>query len=227
MTTEKDLTLPGLVHDLNNVFQALVDSADLLGEDPRWQHLSAAILRHVERGQRIAASLAAGSGGSAPLDAILAHAISFVKDSMAGGRKPALRFDCEVEPGIEMRRAWAWERVFINLFVNSRGAMPKGGTVHVRARRLNGKIEISVRDEGSGLAPELLETLFDPHVSGRGSSGLGLHIVQTIVRQDGGSVRASNVEGGKGAEFVITLPATAGVTASAAESKHMASVSGS
>jgi two-component system C4-dicarboxylate transport sensor histidine kinase DctB len=70
-------------------------------------------------------------------------------------------------------------------------AMPAGGTIQVRARRVNGQIEIVVRDEGSGIAPEVLDHLFLPHVS-TGSSGLGLHIVETIVKQDGGSVYAAN-----------------------------------
>src|SRR5258708_6630458 len=130
---------------------------------------------------------------------------------VGSAKKSPLRFSCDVESGIELRRAWAWERVLINLFLNARRAMPKGGCIHVSARRTGGKIEIVIRDEGSGIAPELLDTLFEPHVSGSGSSGLGLHIVATIVRQDGGSVRAANVAGGKGAEFRITLPASASV----------------
>ena len=52
----------------------------------------------------------------------------------------------------------------------------------------------------------MLEHLFLPHVS-TGSSGLGLHIVETIVKQDGGHVRAANRSDTNGAEFIITLPA--------------------
>jgi len=203
------------------VFQTMVDAADLLSGDPQWQHLSSAILRSVERGQRITSSLESGRGTSASFGHIVAHAISFVEDSMVGSViKHPLRFNCEVEPGIELRRAWAWERVLINLFINSRRAMPEGGSIHVRAKRTEGGIEIAVRDQGSGIAPELLDTLFEPHVSGSSSSGLGLHIVATIVGQDAGSVRAFNVHGGKGAEFVITLPASAAVA-----SKQLAGVS--
>jgi len=227
MPPPKDLSLPGLVHDLNNVFQNLVDAADRLAGDPKWHHISSAILRGVEHGQRITASLESGSGTSASFTHIVAHAVSFVEDSSVGSaQKTPLRFSYEVEPGIELRRAWAWERVLINLFLNARRAMPQGGSIHVAAKRVNGRIEILVRDEGSGIALELLETLFEPHVSGSGSSGLGLHIVETIVRQDGGSIRASNVAGGKGAEFLITLPASAAVSARPAEAQALASVSG-
>ena len=45
MSLATDLTVPCLVHDLNNVFQTLVEAADLLSEDPRWAPVSAAMLR--------------------------------------------------------------------------------------------------------------------------------------------------------------------------------------
>lgn len=208
MMTREDLTLSGLVHDLNNVFQTLVDAADLLAGDPRYAKLSAAILRSVERGKNIAAGLQAGNGAGTPFEQILANAIEFVEDSRAAGRGPEIRFACDVEPGIELGGHWAWERVLINLFLNAMRAMPAGGTIQVGARRNAGQVEIVVRDEGSGIAPGMLERLFLPHVTtgSSGSSGLGLHIVETIVKQDGGCVRAANRSDGQGAEFTITLP---------------------
>jgi signal transduction histidine kinase len=214
MGSRNDLTLPELIHDLNNVFQTLMESADVLAGDPRWADLSSAILRSVERGRHISASLAGGGGRSAPFETILANAISFVEDSMLGqrlraGRRVAIRFACDVEPGIELRHGWAWERVLINLFLNSKRAMPKGGTIRVSARRKPGQIEIAVRDDGMGIAAELMERLFQPGVSGFGSSGLGLHIVETIVKQDGGTVTVANLR--RGAEFSITLPASAAI----------------
>ena len=205
MKTREDLTLSGLVHDLNNVFQTLVDAADLISGDPRYVKLSAAILRSVERGKNIAIGIQAGNSAATPLEQILANAVAFVEDSMAAGRGPEISFACEVEPGIQLGGHWAWERVLINLFLNAMHAMPAGGTIQVRASRTAGQVEIVVRDEGSGIAPEVLDHLFLPHVS-TGSSGLGLHIVETIVKQEGGCVRAANRSDAQGAEFTITLP---------------------
>jgi signal transduction histidine kinase len=211
MNQATDLTLPCLVHDLNNVFQTLVEAADLLSGDPRWAPVSAVILRSIERGKGITgcmqqAEQTSAEQPSAPFETILNNAIAFAEDSLIGGG-PEIRFECHVEPGIELRRIWAWERVLINLFSNAMRAMPEGGTIYVTARTHDGRAEIVVRDEGDGIAPEILADLFRPHVSTKAGGGLGLHIVETIVKQDDGEVRAANCADGRGAEFIITLPA--------------------
>jgi signal transduction histidine kinase len=199
-----DRRLSGLVHDLNNVFQTLTEAAELISIDGDNAFLSAAITRCVARGKNLVASIESSDGESGPFENILKEAISFVEDSqIAGG--PRIRFTRSIECGINLRRNWAWERVLINLFSNAVCAMPEGGVIDVSARRVADEIEIVVRDEGRGIAPEILARIFRPHVSTRGS-GMGLHIVETIVNQDGGKVSASNRGDGLGAEFTITLP---------------------
>jgi signal transduction histidine kinase len=165
------------------------------------------ILRSIERGKGITDSMQQVDQPPAPFETILNNAIAFAEDTLIGGRGPEVRFECKVEPGIELRRTWAWERVLINLFSNAMRAMPDGGTIYVWARIDGGEAEIVVRDEGAGIAPEILADLFRPHVSTKARGGLGLHIVETIVQQEGGEVRASNREDGRGAQFVITIPA--------------------
>jgi signal transduction histidine kinase len=207
MNQATDLTLPCLVHDLNNVFQTLVEAADLLSVDPQWAPVSAVILRSIERGKGITDSMQHTEESPALFETILGNAIAFAEDSLIGGRSPEIHFRCDVEPGIELRRTWAWERVLINLFSNAMRAMPEGGTIFVSARIVNAHAEIVVRDEGEGIAPEILADLFRPHVSTKARGGLGLHIVETIVKQDDGEVRAANRSDRRGAEFRITIPA--------------------
>ena len=212
MIKQDDLALPGLVHDLNNIFQTLVDSADLLSEDENWKAVSAAILRSVERGRRITASLQAGHSAETRFDRILDDAIAFVEDSLLVGRRPHILFVRDVEPGLELAGHWAWERVLINLFLNAMRAMPQGGTIHVEARRQAEVIHIAVRDTGSGIAPEIIGRIFEPYVSTKQSGsakspgGLGLHVVWTIVHEGGGTVRAANRTDAPGAEFQIAIP---------------------
>ncbi len=205
-----DLTVPCLIHDLNNVFQTLMEAADQFSDDPRWSPVSAAILRCIERGKDITMSMQTVNQPSAPLHTVLDDARLFVQDSVSLGHGPPIRFGCEVEPGLTLRHPWAWERVLINLFLNAVRAMPEGGTIFVDARHKNGGTQIVVADEGVGIAPELLPTIFEPHVTTKSGSqtlgGLGLHIVHTIVQREDGEVRAANRDGG-GAEFTITIPA--------------------
>lgn len=201
--------LPGLLHDLNNIFQTLVDAADLLSEDPRWQPVSAAILRSVERGRRVSQSLEANRGPTVPFQIILDNAIAFVEDEMLVTRGPAIRFDSHVDPDIELGGSWAWERVLINLFLNAMRAMPRGGLIQVEARRSSSETLIAIRDSGCGIEAGIVEHLFEPSVSTKPGGGLGLHIVKGIVESNGGSVHAANRTEGGGAEFTIMLPTSA------------------
>lgn len=202
----KDLTVAGLVHDLNNVFQTLFEAADLLSEDPQWESISGLIVRSVERGKELTNALQKADQPSATLANILNDARSFVEDLVLTGRGPAIHFECEVDPALELQRSHSWERVFINLFLNSVRAMPQGGTIFVRGRRLSRTIEMVVADDGPGIAPELIQEVFKPHVSSRRDGGLGLHIVDSIVKEHAGEVSVINRTAG-GAEFTITLPA--------------------
>jgi signal transduction histidine kinase len=206
MDQTTDLTLRCLIHDLNNVFQTLIDAADLLSYDPRWAPVSSAMLRSIERGRDIILSLETVDQPSAPLEAVLGNAQSFVEDSLIVGRGPRIEFTRDLEPGLILRQSWAWERVLINLFSNAVRAMPEGGIISTQASSRNGWIQIVVTDEGRGIPPELLADLFEANVSTKSAGGLGLHIVQTIAKQQNGEVRAANRDG-RGAEFTISIPA--------------------
>ena len=104
-------------------------------------------------------------------------------------------------------------RVIVNLVLNSLDAMPDGGSVTLETCRLppangdsTGWVQVHVRDTGDGIPEELLNTLFDPFVSGREDGvGLGLSISYQIVQQHGGWIDAANEPTG-GTMFTITLP---------------------
>jgi len=101
----------------------------------------------------------------------------------------------------------------INLLENARKYCANGGHITVRARANNGSVVVSVQDGGVGIAPRDLKKIFKPFYQvdqslsrKNGGCGLGLSIVQSIVRAHDGKVRVES-EPGKGSTFSIWLPA--------------------
>ncbi|MCI0468617.1 MAG: ATP-binding protein, partial [Nitrospirae bacterium] len=103
------------------------------------------------------------------------------------------------------------EQVFRNLLSNAIDAMPNGGNIYInacRAKKKDGFIEISVRDEGTGIDEENIHKVFDPFFTtkklGKGT-GLGLSICYGIIKSHGGDISVESVMG-KGSVFSILLP---------------------
>ncbi len=102
------------------------------------------------------------------------------------------------------------EQVLLALIMNAIDAMPRGGTLWIETRltRDESEIEIKVRDDGSGIAPDILPHIFEPFLttkeSGRGV-GLGLAISRGIVERHNGRIAVES-ELGRGTTFTVTLP---------------------
>ncbi|MCU0723972.1 MAG: ATP-binding protein, partial [Planctomycetes bacterium] len=119
------------------------------------------------------------------------------------------------------------EQVLMNLVVNARDAMPRGGTLTVRTEnvavgaeaagkrpeaRAGSFVLLSVEDTGVGMPDETLQHLFEPFFTTKkpgAGTGLGLSVVYGIVRQHGGWIDVSS-EPGKGSAFRVYLPAAPG-----------------
>ncbi|MBB5235840.1 ATP-binding protein [Deinococcus budaensis] len=95
-----------------------------------------------------------------------------------------------------------------NLLANARRAAGPEGTVTLTLTETAEHATFTVRDSGPGLPADLGERIFDPFVSGSGSSGLGLSVSRQIAGLHGGTLRASTPAGG-GAEFVLSIPGAA------------------
>ena len=207
----QDLTLDGLVHDLNNVFQTIIDAADLIDSDPDWSSVSAIIMRSVDQGRRIVSSIVEKDHGVMPFHRLAEHAITFSQDFVAAMKGPALEFTRSIPPGIHADlKPSAIERVLVNLFINASQACHGAGRnrcrIELSATEQDGVVEISVADDGPGVPAEMLPLIFAPRFSTNAEhSGLGLHIVQSLVTGAGGSVRAANGSNG-GAVFTLTVP---------------------
>ncbi len=98
-------------------------------------------------------------------------------------------------------------QVFLNLLLNSRDAMPKGGKITISARKLNKTVEMKFIDNGTGIPEADLRRIFEPFYTTKrdDGTGLGLAVCYGIIRSHYGTIWASNNPGG-GATFTIRIP---------------------
>jgi signal transduction histidine kinase len=108
------------------------------------------------------------------------------------------------------------EQILLNLIINARQAMPRGGwlRIELRENRHTHMSEIRVTDTGVGIPPDRLRLIFEPFYTtkepdenGHGGNGLGLSVCRQIVEQHHGRIRVESVVG-KGSTFTIKLPLT-------------------
>jgi len=125
-----------------------------------------------------------------------------------------VRLESSVNGAVPPVRA-DWKRVgqiLRNLLTNAITHSPRDGVVRIAAREEGKAVEIEIRDEGSGIAPDHLARIFDRFYRAdasrsrrTGGAGLGLAIVRQLARAQGGDARAESVPG-KGATLFFTLP---------------------
>lgn len=107
-------------------------------------------------------------------------------------------------------------QVLLNLVRNAVEAIGFQGKIILSLRESNGKVCFSIQDSGNGLSPELMDHLFEPFFTTKErGTGLGLAVVQAIVHNHGGEIKAENYPEG-GAIFSITLPTCPSLTKIAA-----------
>jgi signal transduction histidine kinase len=109
------------------------------------------------------------------------------------------------------------EQVLENLLSNAAKYTEAGGRIELAAAREDGEIVLRVRDNGIGIDQEELAQVFKPFwrstrapVHAGGGTGIGLALVRRVVELHGGSVSASSEGVGRGSEFVVRLPQSAG-----------------
>ncbi|HJV23629.1 MAG TPA: ATP-binding protein [Holophagaceae bacterium] len=121
----------------------------------------------------------------------------------------ALRLDLPALPLPVQADPIQLEQVLLNLSLNGRDAMPKGGTLTLSAGRTpEGRPYLAVQDEGSGIPDHLRDQLFTPFFTTKGpgkGTGLGLAMVQGIARTHGARIEVSS-RMGEGSRFTLLFP---------------------
>jgi two-component system, NtrC family, sensor kinase len=213
------LLAAGVAHEVNTPLtgissftQMLLDGAD--PADPKTVLLEK-IEKQTFRAAKIVNGLLTlsrpGSGDSertsVDINAVITDVFSLLEHQFEVGSikiRRELSARTAVVPGIEHQL----QQVFLNLFLNARDAMPRGGWLSVSTRVDGDSAIAEVADTGSGIPSEQLARIYDPFFTtkaiGRGT-GLGLSIIYGIVREHQGSIRCDSAVG-QGTRFTLTLP---------------------
>ncbi|MFL5044129.1 MAG: ATP-binding protein [Xanthobacteraceae bacterium] len=221
----------GIAHDFNNLLTVILGNIDLLMrrivDNDRLQRQFSAIRHAAERGQALTQQLLAFSRRqhlqpqTLDVNTLVRQFEPLIRRAVGESigleiAQSDRQLICEVDPS-------QLEAALLNLAVNSRDAMPKGGPLTIALKYIERDdslvtqhgasssgpwIEISVEDGGTGMAKDVLDRAFEPFFTtkeiGKGS-GLGLSRVYGFVRQSGGFVTlSSNI--GIGTRLSIYLP---------------------
>ncbi len=214
----------GIVHELNSPLHSILTLSALLEEKLERVPLPEA---EAEEVRKIAEILRKGAHRSACIVRnLLAFARRGLRQTVALDLSDVLRSAVELVDhafsmqGVRIEVAFpsaparvlgdsdALQQMVVNLLVNARDAMGRGGTITLSARRAGDRVEVSVGDEGIGMAPEVQARIFEPFFTTKPSgsgTGLGLSLVHAIVRDHGGAISVESAPG-RGSVFRIQLP---------------------
>jgi signal transduction histidine kinase/ActR/RegA family two-component response regulator len=221
----------GVAHDFNNLLMVIRGYASLLmkrlPEEHPGHRMAAEVNKAVDRGAGLTRQLLA-FGRKQVVQSRLLHLHEVIEETakMMGqllGENILVVQDFDTDLFPVLGDPVQIQQVLMNLALNARDAMPKGGTLTMETSRMKvpsvasadfGEVPegnyamLTVRDSGEGMSPEVQEHLFEPFFTtkdqGKGT-GLGLAVVYGIVKQMGGHIVVRS-QTGKGTSFRILFP---------------------
>ena len=214
------LLAAGVAHEVNTPLTGISSFTQMLlqgaePDDPRTK-----VLEKIERQTFRAAKIVNGllnlarpaqvDSGPVDLHAVINDVLSLLEHQLRNGRiqmRKELSAAAPIVQGIEYKL----QQVFLNLFLNARDAMPKGGWLTIVTRDGASAATVEIGDTGSGIPAEQLSRIYDPFFTtkeiGKGT-GLGLSITYGIVQEHGGTITCDSALG-QGTRFTLTLPLAA------------------
>jgi two-component system NtrC family sensor kinase len=217
------LLAAGVAHEVNTPLAVISSYAQMLSKQLRGDEKNSALLEKITR-QTFRASeivnnllnFSRTSGtefSDVDLNKVISDTLALLEHQFKTARIQVID---ELAPGLPMIHGnpGRLQQVFLNLFLNARDAMPRGGTLTVTTANGNG-VSVTVRDTGSGIAHEHIQRIYDPFFTtktvsreGQGKgTGLGLSVTYGIIQEHAGKIRVESRQG-TGTTFFLDFPLT-------------------
>jgi len=208
----------GIAHDFNNLLSVVLSMTELAALSLPPDHSTQVELGRIQEATKQAADLASqlltfgkqskDTDRRIDINPIVARTLELLRASLPA--RITLKTElAERELFVQADKTQV-QQVLMNLCLNARDAMPDGGLLHVRTAPVSEEGEwvcLSVCDQGTGISEAVKAHLFDPFFSTKErGTGLGLAVVQYIVRLHGGRIEVAS-EPGQGARFDVWWPA--------------------
>jgi two-component system cell cycle sensor histidine kinase/response regulator CckA len=217
----------GIAHDFNNILAVIAANASFLGDSipeigPDRDVLNE-IAAAVQRGVAMTRQLLSFSRKQAPEPVVLDPnaAVNETRKMLQRmvGEDVVITTSLEPDLGRVKIDAGCFVQVLMNLAVNARDAMPRGGSLLIATRNVTSEVMIAVTDAGCGMTEAVKRRAFEPLFTtkdlGKGT-GLGLSVVHRIIEQAAGRIEVDS-ELGVGTTFRVFLPLHSAAAASRAE----------
>ena len=209
-------------HEFNNILTTIINYAKLglrhKDEASRDKALTK-ILAAATRGEKITNGVL-GMARNRGHERVPTDLATLIDDSLVLLEREMQKYRVQVELQVEpsppaLVCGNEIQQVLLNLLTNARQAMPRGGRIIIRIApdAAAGTVDLTVRDSGSGIPPEVLPRIFDryfttkqgPDASGKGGTGVGLSMCREIIEAHQGKIRVESTVG-VGTAFTLKLP---------------------
>jgi signal transduction histidine kinase len=211
-----------VAHEFNNILTTIINYAKIGLKADKDEHARNQALERILKGGQRAATIINSMLGFARNNASqreMVDVAGLVEEALILTGKDLSKHHIKVETEFNDRpRApvipGQIEQILLNLIINARQAMPRGGRlrIEVRENQHTQMVEVLISDSGIGIPPDQLRLIFEPFYStkepdehGHGGSGLGLSVCRQIIEQHQGRIRVESVVG-KGSTFTVKLP---------------------